>query len=297
MRRLLYAVVVLASVASAREVPYLSGRVVDEARVLDAASSQTLETLLKDHETRTGNQVAVLTVSSLGGETVEDFAHKVFRTWGLGRKDKNDGVLIVVAPTEHKARIEVGYGLEGTLPDIVAGRIVRDAMIPHFRGNDFRQGLLHGAREIVAVLGGAPVAAPSPPSRPARRPRIDWTEAWMSLATLFCVLFIVLDSVRITGGALHGYFTGCVLIAWCAWELSLDFGETVAWCVFLLHVIGFPLLNNYIMTNDSLAWLRRKPRKSHGFGGGWSSGGGWSDGGGFSGGGGDSGGGGASGSW
>ena len=103
------------------EVPYLTGRVVDEAGILSPAARERIEAALATHEENTTNQVAVLTVPSLGSDSVEEFAVKVFSTWKLGQKGKDNGVLLVVAPQERRMRIEVGYGLEGTLTDGIAG--------------------------------------------------------------------------------------------------------------------------------------------------------------------------------
>jgi uncharacterized protein len=146
--------VAVAGPAAAADVPFLTGRVVDDAEVLRPETRQKLAALLKAHEERTTNQVVVLTVPSLEGESVEDYARQVFEAWKLGRKDKDNGVLILVAPSDRRMRIEVGYGLEGTLPDAVAGRIVRNQMTPRFKANDFDGGITDGVESVVAVLEG-----------------------------------------------------------------------------------------------------------------------------------------------
>ena len=109
--------------APAIDVPYLSGRVNDNAEILPAEVNRSLSDLLKAHEERTGNQVVVLTTPSLGGESIEEYALQVFNTWKLGKKGKDNGVLVVVAPKDRRMRIEVGYGLEPMLTDLIAGRI------------------------------------------------------------------------------------------------------------------------------------------------------------------------------
>ena len=100
--------------------PYLSGRVVDDAEILSPAARERLTTALKSHEQKTTNQVVVLTVPTIGSESIEEYATRVFEQWKLGQKGKDNGVLVVVAPKDRKMRIEVGYGLEGTLTDAMA---------------------------------------------------------------------------------------------------------------------------------------------------------------------------------
>ena len=144
----------LAWSASAIDVPFLTGRVVDNAEILKPATRERLVAQLKALEDRTTNQVAVLTVPTLDGESVEDFAVRVFEAWKLGQKGKDNGVLVVVVPNDRRMRIEVGYGLEGTLTDAQAARIIRDRMTPAFKAGDYDRGVSDGVEAIVAVLEG-----------------------------------------------------------------------------------------------------------------------------------------------
>jgi len=121
------------TVALAADVPYLSGRVVDDAEILKPATRDRLTAELKAHEQATGNQIAVLTVPTIGDESVEQYATRVFENWKLGQKGKDNGVLVIVVPNDRKMRIEVGYGLEGTLTDVAAARIIRNVMTPQFK--------------------------------------------------------------------------------------------------------------------------------------------------------------------
>jgi len=146
--------IALAAPAAAQTFPPLSGRVVDAAEVLGPGVRADVTARLKALETRTSHQLVVATVPSLGGRTIEDYATRLFRAWGLGQKDKNDGVLLLVAPSERKVRIEVGYGLEGTLTDAVAKLIIEQSIVPRFRSGDFAGGILHAVDDIVAVLTG-----------------------------------------------------------------------------------------------------------------------------------------------
>ena len=133
----LSACVALALPARAADVPFLTGRVVDEANILSPGVEQNLSQMSEKHEQATGNQVVVLTMPSLEGESIEGYATRVFDAWKLGQKGKDNGVLVIVAPNDRKMRIEVGYGLEGTLTDALSGDIIRRDIAPHFRDNDF----------------------------------------------------------------------------------------------------------------------------------------------------------------
>jgi uncharacterized protein len=138
--------------AAAPNFPPLSGRIVDQAHIIPPATAARIESKLADLEQKSGIQLVVATVSSLQGEEIEPFANELFRTWQLGEKTKNNGVLLLVAPNEHRVRIEVGYGLEGTLTDALSAVIIADAMTPRFKANDYGGGIERGVDGIIAVL-------------------------------------------------------------------------------------------------------------------------------------------------
>src|SRR5581483_976729 len=144
----------LASLAFAYDFPALSGRVVDQAGVMNAQSRADVEAKLKDLEDKSSIQLVVATVKSLQGGDIETFANELFRFWKLGEAKKNNGVLLLVAPSEHKVRIEVGYGLEGTLTDALSSVIIQSAIIPRFKANDFSGGIERGVDGIISVLSG-----------------------------------------------------------------------------------------------------------------------------------------------
>lgn len=146
--------------AYAFEVPPLEGRVNDRAELLSPAVKQRLTARLAAHEQATGAQLAILTVNSLEGAPLEDYSIRVVETWKLGKKGQDNGVLILVAKVDRKMRIEVGYGLEGTLPDIVAGRIVRDVMAPRFRKGDYDGGISQAVEAVIGKTGGEAEALP-----------------------------------------------------------------------------------------------------------------------------------------
>ena len=130
------------------------GRVVDDAGVLDAATRESLRAKLAALEAKTTDQLVVATVKSLNGNSVEDYANRLFRRWQLGQRGKNNGVLLLHAPTERKIRIEVGYGLEGTLTDAITKYIIQNAITPRFKANDFAGGMTRGVDDIIKVLDG-----------------------------------------------------------------------------------------------------------------------------------------------
>jgi uncharacterized protein len=134
--------------------PALTGRVVDEAGILDAGTRSALTANLAGLESKTTDQLVVATVRSLQGTSVEDYGNRLFRAWTLGQSGKNNGVLLLVAPNERKVRIEVGYGLEGTLPDAVSKLIIENGILPRFRANDFAGGITRGVDDVIQVLTG-----------------------------------------------------------------------------------------------------------------------------------------------
>jgi uncharacterized protein len=141
-----------ATFAFALDFPALTGRVVDQAGIIPAASRNALEAKLKDLEDRSGIQFVVATVRSLQGSDIETYANQLFRAWKLGEAKKNNGVLLLVAPAERKVRIEVGYGLEGTLTDALSSVIIASAIIPRFKANDYSGGIERGVDGIIEVL-------------------------------------------------------------------------------------------------------------------------------------------------
>jgi uncharacterized protein len=133
------------------------------ARLLPSDVAAALSAELEAHEAKTGNQVALLTVPSLEGDPLEEFSHRVATTWKLGRKGADNGVLLLVVTRERKVRIEVGYGLEGTLTDARASRIIREEIVPRFRAGDFPGGIAAGLRAILGTIEGTYTAPARPP--------------------------------------------------------------------------------------------------------------------------------------
>ena len=134
--------------------PALTGRVVDQARVLSQSTKDELETLLSTHENNTTNQVVVATIESLGNAQIEEYSIERGRRWGIGQKGKDNGVVLVVAPNDKQVRIEVGYGLESTITDALSSSIINYYIIPEFKKGDIQNGINIGTQKIIALLDG-----------------------------------------------------------------------------------------------------------------------------------------------
>jgi uncharacterized protein len=189
---LLGAILGAASVEAALNFPALTGRVVDQANVISPEQRASLEGKLKALEDKSGIQLVVATVSSLEGQEIEPYANQLFRAWKIGEEKKNDGVLFLIAPNEHRVRIEVGYGLEGTLTDATAKIIILNAVAPRFKAGDFNGGIARGVDDIVTALTTDSSEWQKPPHL-----RPEESSAW--LATLVPLLFIAIFIVIFVG--------------------------------------------------------------------------------------------------
>ncbi len=139
---------------AAPDFPRLSGRVVDMADLLSPAQEADLTAKLKALEEKKTDQLVVVTLKSLQGYEIRDFGYQLGRHWGIGQKDKNNGVLLVIAPKERKVAIEVGYGLEGVLTDALTKIIIENVILPKFRAGDMAGGIMDGVNDIIAALTG-----------------------------------------------------------------------------------------------------------------------------------------------
>lgn len=283
-----------AAPAGAIEVPYLGGRVNDLANMMSPDSEQRVEQLLTQLEQQTGAQVAVLTVASLEGDPIEDFSLRVAETWKLGRGQFDDGALLVISRDDRLMRLEVGYGLEGAIPDILAGRILDEQLRPRFRNGDFGGGIEAAAASIATLVSGEGELPP-----PTRSSRGSWDPG--ALLMIFLIVGnIFLGLVRAPGKVawviyvllmpLVGFLPGALLSA------------RAGWIALGLWIIGFPILR-FVLPKASAGSVGGRGGPFGGIligGGGGRRSGGWSGGGGFggfSGSGGSFGGGGASSSW
>jgi uncharacterized protein len=183
----------LASViaASALTFPQLTGRVVDEAGILDVATRTVLGQKLADFEAKTTGQLVVVTLKSLQGTSIEDYGYQLGRHWGIGPKEKNSGALLIVAPNERKVRIEVGYGLEGNLTDAISRLIIENSILPRFRANDFAGGINRGVDDIIQVLTtGADEFRERAKVRPDNHPR------FVNILVLLLLFIVVYSIIR-----------------------------------------------------------------------------------------------------
>jgi uncharacterized protein len=185
-------VLAFAAAATALDFPALSGRIVDQAGLLSPTERQSLDDTLAAHQAQTGNQVVVVTLRSLGGLPIEDYGYQLGRHWGIGEKGKDTGVLLIVAPNERKVRIEVGYGLEGTLTDATARLIIENVIVPAFRSGQFGTGIAAGVGAILKVLAGD-----TPPAVAKKRVEQRQDEASpLAILLVFVVIFFFIVMSR-----------------------------------------------------------------------------------------------------
>ena len=274
-------------------VPPLTGRVVDQTGTLSSGDIAALTQTLRDFEARKGSQVAVLIVPTTAPETIEQYSIRVAEAWKVGRKKIDDGAILVVAKDDRKLRIEVGYGLEGSLNDVTSKRIIDEIITPKFRSGDFSGGISAGIDRIIRVIDGEALPAPAARQKPSSvsRENFDPLNPFLIIPVLLfgglmrSALGRLIGSVA-TGGLvtlLAWYFVGSLLAA----------------------VLAGVITSIFVMFSDSLTSPTPGGRgRGDDWVAGGSSGGSWSgggssgsDSGGFSGGGGSFGGGGASGSW
>lgn len=268
----------------ALDVPPLTGRVVDLAHVLPPEIASSLNRDLETHESKTSNQVAVLTLPSLEGEPLESFSHRVATTWKLGQKGTDNGILLLIALRERKVRIEVGYGLEGTLTDLRSAHIIRQEIVPRLRSGDLPGGIAAGVQAILNTIEGTYKADEMLPGH---------TSSDQELAAIEYV------TIGIVVGILAG-----ILLSHGLRSTRALFGSLLAFLVaqFASVILGLAAAG----ITAFFLWLLLQANRGRGQGGGWGDGivigpgGGFGGGGGrggFSGGGGGFGGGGASGGW
>src|SRR5215467_6388004 len=161
------------SLALALDVPPLQGRINDYAGLIPADRARALEERLARFEAETGHQIAVLTIPSLKGDSLEDFSIRVAEAWKIGQKGFDNGAILLIVRDDRKLRIEVGYGLEGVLPDAIASRIIREIIVPRFRANDYAGGIEAGVNALLTVARGEKL--PAAPPRKAQSPELGST--------------------------------------------------------------------------------------------------------------------------
>jgi len=257
-------------------VPQLTARVTDLTGTLTKEQTASLEQMLQSFEARKGSQIALLMVPTTEPEAIEQYALRVAERWKIGRKNVDDGAILVVAKNDRALRIEVGYGLEGALNDATASRIIREAIAPRFREGDFYGGINAGVDRMIRVIDGEPLPEPASPS-----PQVGG--GFGQSLPILLILAIVVGGLlrrmlgRTVGSAAAGGAVGAV-----AWLLvgAVSIAVMAGIVAFIFTLVGGGAGRRYY----------------GGFPGGFG-GGGLGRGGGFRGGGGGFGGGGASGRW
>ena len=258
--------------------PVLTSRVTDLTNTLTADQKNTLEQRLAGFEVRKGSQVAVLMLPTTRPEEVEQFSIRLAQAWKIGRKGADDGVILVIAKDDRRLRIEVGYGLEGVIPDAVAKRVISDTITPKFKAGDFYGGVSDGVDRIIKLIDGEKLPPPSASATPSgsSQGQRDPGE-WLGPAFIFLLI----------GGAvlraMLGRFPGAIAMAALAGVLGAVFFNTIVAFVSAIVAFVFTLVNMGSFGSSS--------------GGGFSTGGSSSGGSSWGGGGGSFGGGGSSGSW
>jgi uncharacterized protein len=291
----------LATAAPALEVPFLAGRVNDRAELLKADTVARVEEKLAAFERETGAQVAVLTIPSLEDEILEEYSLRVAETWALGRAGTDDGVLFLISRDDRKMRIEVGYGLEGRLTDLTAGRILDEIVAPRFKRGDFDVGVEVGIDAILDAARGNELPALERGARP-RAVRPDLVARLIGLG-IFTVNVGVFSLIALFSSGFSSWFLYAFLMPFYLAFPSALIAPAAGPVLLGLWVVGFPLLKWFLRRSAiGKRWLEARPKLkkalnnpstwswSSGRGGGFSSGG-------FSGGGGSFGGGGSSGGW
>ncbi|TFG44586.1 MAG: YgcG family protein [Bacteroidia bacterium] len=313
------ALILSAFITSTEDIPFLTGRVTDNAQIMSLETQKLLSDSLKMHEDRTTNQVVILTIPTLHGESIEDYAYRAFNEWKLGQKDKDNGVLIIVVPDDKRMRIEVGYGLDGILTDLTASRIIQDIMTPKFKNGDYDGGITAGTFAVINILEGGYLeeAAGNDDEDGSSTefglsgmdsPDLKITERILIGAFIFGIIGLFTIIGILTPG--FGWFLYIFLIPFWAMFPIIVVGTNGALVCLISYLIIFPAAKLYLKNKP---WYQKAKKdiatkgqatiggfkfSSGGSGGSWSSGSGSSSGGSsFSGGGGSSGGGGASGGW
>lgn len=190
----------IAATALALDVPALRGRVNDYAGVMGQEQARALETRLAQFEQETGHQVAVLTIPTLDGEDIEGFGIRVAESWKIGKKGFDNGVILIVAVRDRRLRLEVGYGLEGVLPDALAKQIISDYIVPRFRAQDYAGGIITGTDAVLKVIKNEPL--PESARKRDRQQGSALSPIMMMLITL--AVFGIMASASMSNRRRHG---------------------------------------------------------------------------------------------
>jgi len=267
--------------AKNQNIPELKQHVTDQGKLLNSQQRSHIEEILSTLKQTEGSEVAVLIVNTTQPESLEDFSMRVVEKWELGRKNIDDGVLLLIAKNDRKIRIEVGYGLEGAITDLSAGRIINEYITPEFRRGNFYQGILAGVGQIANLIKGEPLPEPTSNQGSSKNDPGAFLPFMLFGSSMLSMFLVPILGRLITISAIS--LGGSAFI----WFMSHD-----------LFLTGIAFVFLVIFSGAFSASRSSSYRNGGGYGGGFGGGGGFSGGGGgFSGGGGGFGGGGASGGW
>lgn len=271
-------------VLAATSFPAPAGHVNDFAEMLTLQTRQNIEEVLTQFESETGHELAVVTISALGSDqTIETYANELFQAWGIGKKGKDDGLLLLISRDDREMRIETGYGLEGAVPDIEAGHVISDVLVPNFQAEHYDEGVLNAVDRLIEdIRNGAP-------AEPVNPPVVDGIIRVGNLLPFILFFLIFLSSILSRSkswwaGGIVGAVVGWIFFSGLLWIVPL-----VVLGLLFDYIVSKTYKNSKARGINPPWWIGGPPRGGGGFGGG---------GGGFGGfGGGSSGSGGASGRW
>ena len=210
---LLFALVAAVPAFAAPTFPALTGRVVDDAHVLSAGTVSDLTSKLANLEAKTGRQVVVVTLPDLQGYDIEDYGYQLGRAWGIGQKGQNNGALFIVVPSEHKVRIEVGYGLEPILTDALSSVILQGQVLPRFRAGDIDGGVTAGTDAIIAQLSADPSTQSANVQKATQASRPQRGVPFGAIFGLIVVLIVFSGLFRRHGGGGMGWLLPMMILS------------------------------------------------------------------------------------
>jgi uncharacterized protein len=238
-------------------VPVLSGHINDYAHVLSDETISTLEKTLQQHEQTTSNQIVVLTIPSLDGQAIEETANQIFNTWQLGQKDKNNGVLLLVAIEDRKMRIEVGYGLEASLTDAHSSRIIRNELVPYFKQLSYDEGITAGVTAIIGAIQGT-YAAEDPGfwETLISYKGVPFPEGLLIGGFVMFILLIFTSVAVLTEGAAGWGLFFFLLVFYLTFPFAI-LGSAIGFGILALYVGGFLYSRIYLKTSAGKAMLKK----------------------------------------
>ncbi len=276
--------------AQVSEIPFLTGRITDNAEILTPDSRERISEVMRIYEQNTSNQIAILTMPSLENGSIEEFSAQVLKSWKLGLKGRDNGVLVVVSPGDRRVRIEVGKGLRNSLSEEAAGRIIRESMAPRFNEGSYDEGLAEGISAIISQLGTAEpeqAASQEDQGQTKKDSSFEGPDLSISERILFgCFIFGIIGLFTVIGVVTPGvgWFLYIFLIPFWAMFPIVVVGVRGALILLVIYLIGFPATKLFLrrsewyekakaqLASKGMAHLGGFTIKSGGFESSWNSG-------------------------